>query len=414
MPSLRWTLFAPVLVFTACGGGGDGGGGGPVAGSMALNAGDDQVAEAGTALPESLSVIVRDNAGAPLPGVTVMWNVTGGGGTVSPGSSVSDAGGIARTRRTLGPNAGTQTARAATGSLTPIEFSAVAQIQGAVTIANATTGALTDTIEAVKAESLTVTVTDQDAAPVEGVLVNWASTGGSVSSAQVATNAAGQSKVQFTYGQTAGTQAATATVTGLVGSPVAIDFTANAGNATQIATAAGDGGTAPPSSQVTYTVRSSDRRGNAKGGVVIDWEVGLGGGTISPPQNTTATSGDASATRTLGAGTGDQTATATANGLAGTPTVTFTTTAAIVTTVEVRNNFFTPDDITVAVGNTVTWEWQGTTALHNVTFANVSGAPGDIANRSTGSDSRTFNTAGTFNYECTNHIGMTGSVTVNP
>ncbi|MDP3910804.1 MAG: plastocyanin/azurin family copper-binding protein [Gemmatimonadales bacterium] len=360
-------------------------------------------------------MIVRDDAGAPLPGISVGWTVTAGGGTVSPASSTSDAAGIARSRRTLGPNAGTQTARAAVSGETPVDFSAVAQIDGAVNIANATTGVLTDTVGATKTESLTVTVTDHLAAAVPGVQVNWASAGGSVSAAQVATNASGQSKVEFTYGTGAGNQTATATVTGVVGSPVTITFTATAGTATQIAKTAGDSGTAAPSTSVIYTVQSRDAHGNPKGGVVVDWAVASGGGSISPAQNTTATNGNASATHTLGAATGANTATATANAVAGAPEVTFTTTAAIVTTVEVRgNNTFFPTSVTITQGNDVTWAWQGTTAPHNVTFAAATGAPADIPDRISGSQSRTFNTAGTFAYQCTNHVGMTGSVTVNP
>src|SRR3989442_424412 len=164
-----------VVALCACGGGGDGG---PQAGSIALSAGDNQVAPAGTALAESLAVIVRDNAGAPLPGVAVTWSLTAGGGSVSPTTRTSDAGGIAKTRRTLGPNAGTQTARATVSSLTPVNFSAISQIQGAVNIANATMGPLTDTVLATKAESLDVLVTDQNAAPVQGVAVMWAAPGG--------------------------------------------------------------------------------------------------------------------------------------------------------------------------------------------------------------------------------------------
>jgi plastocyanin len=414
VPSFRWYAVFAAALFVACGGGSDGGG--PSVGSVALNAGDDQVAAAGTALPESLSVIVRDDAGAPLPGVNVTWAVSAGGGTVSPLTYTSDAGGIARTRRTLGPNAGTQTARATVSGETPVTFEAVAQIQGAVNITNATTGLFVDTVDAVKAESLTVTVTDQSAAPVQDVDVVWASTTGVVSGGTVPTNGAGQSKVRFTYGTAAGTQTATATVTGLVGSPVTITFTAAAGNATQIAKTAGDGGSAAPSSQVTYTVQSRDRHNNPKGGVVIDWAVGTGGGSITPPENTTATNnGNASANRTLGTGTGNQTATATANGLTGAPEVTFTTAAQLITTVEVRNNnTFFPTSITVPKGTTVTWEWQGVTLAHNVVFAAALGAPDDITDRTSGSVPRTFNTAGTFNYTCTNHGGMNGTVTVNP
>ena len=399
------------VVLSACGGGGDGGVG-PTPNTIGVSAGNNQVGAAGTALAESLAVVVLDVNGDPLPGVNVTFAVTAGGGSVSPGSRTTSAAGLAKTRFTLGPNAGTQTASATAGSLAPAQFTAVSQINGAVNIANSTTGPLTDTVGAIKAESLTVLVTNQSAAPIQGVSVTWASTGGAVSATSVPTSAAGLAKVRFTYGTGPGNQSATATVTGLVGSPVSINFTATAGAAVSIAKTAGDNGAAPPSSQVTYTVQTRDSHGNPKGGVTIAWAVASGGGSIAPAQNTTAANGNASAQRTLGAGTGDQTATATATGLTGSP-ATFTTTAGVVTTVQVANNSFTPANVTISAGTVVNWEWQGTTSLHNVTFS-TAGAPNDIPNMSSGSMSRTFSSPGTFNYSCTNHVNMNGSVTVNP
>ena len=416
MKRFSLVLLSSVALGVACGGGN--GGTGPTPNTITVSAGNNQVGAAGAALSESLAVIVRDQSGAALAGVNVTFAVTLGGGSVSPASRMTGADGIAKTRRTLGPNAGTQTTSATAGSLAPAQFSAISQINGAVTIANSTTGPLTDTVTAIKAESLTVLVTDQNATPIQGVTVTWASTGGAVSSASVPTSAAGLSRVRFTYGTAAGPQSATATVTGLVGSPVSINFTASAGTAVSIAKTAGDNGTAPPSSNVNYTVQSRDSHGNPKGGVTIDWAVATGGGSIAPPQNTTAVAnGNASATRTLGAGTGDQTATAIAAALLPPDTVTFTTTAAIVTTVQVANNSFTPDDLTVPVNTVVTWNWQAATSPHNVTFTAPTppGTPNNIPDKSTvGTVTRTFNTVGTFNYSCTNHPGMNGSVTVIP
>ena len=403
-----------VVALCACGGGdGGGGGGGVQASSIALNSGDNQIGAAGTALTDSLTVIVKDNAGTPLPGVAVTWSVTAGGGSVSPASRISDASGISKTRRTLGPNAGAQTARATTGNLTPVNFSAISQIQGAVNIANATTGVLTDTVLATKAESLDVQVTDQNAAPVPGVAVAWASASGSVSGNNVATSATGHSKVLYTYGTAAGAQTATATVTGLVGSPVTITFQATAGAATNIVKTTGDGGTAAPSAQVNYTVTARDAHNNPTQGVTIDWAVATGGGSITPAQNTTAANGTATAQRTLGGATGDQTATATASGLTGTPQVTFTTHAQVITTIDIADNSFTPTSITIPLHTVVTWSWTGVN-IHNVTFTAATGVPANIGNMTTGSANRTFDTAGTFQFRCTNHAGMTGSVTVNP
>jgi len=401
------------LTLVDCGGDS---GTGPTPGTIAVNAGNSQVAAAGTALPESLAVIVRDQSGAVMAGVNVTFTITAGGGSVSPASRTTDAGGIAKTRRTLGPNAGTQTVNASAGSLTPVQFSAVSQISGAVNIASTTTGPLTDTVGAVKAESITVLVTDQNAAPVQGVTVAWTSTGGSVSAASVPTSATGLSKVRFTYGNGATSQTARATVTGLVGSPVTVTLNATAGTAVTIVKTAGDNGTAAPSSQVNYTVQARDSHGNPKGGVTIDWAAATGGGSIAPPQNTTAASGNASAIRTLGAGLGAQTATATAAALPGAPADTFTTTAAIVTTVQVGDFFFSPSTLTnIPVGTTITWDWgAGPTSPHTVTFSAAVGAPAEITQRTSGSVGRQFNTAGAFAYHCAIHPGMTGSVTVVP
>jgi len=86
-------------------------------------------------------------------------------------------------------------------------------------------------------------------------------------------------------------------------------------------------------------------------------------------------------------------------------------------TITVRNNRFDPAATTVNVGTTVTWAWDScnddgygnsTCTTHSVTFdgASSSGA------KSSGTWSRQFDTAGTFNYHCSQHAAMTGSVTV--
>ena len=76
--------------------------------------------------------------------------------------------------------------------------------------------------------------------------------------------------------------------------------------------------------------------------------------------------------------------------------------------VTVDNNNFTPANIQVSAGTTVTWTWAQGAVTHNVTFADGT-TSGDQAS---GTYSRTFSTAGTFSYQCTLHPGMTGSVVV--
>jgi plastocyanin len=77
-------------------------------------------------------------------------------------------------------------------------------------------------------------------------------------------------------------------------------------------------------------------------------------------------------------------------------------------TVGVQNNLFSPSTVTVAVNGTVAWLWNSGGVAHNVTFADGS-TSGD---RTSGSFERIFSTVGAFNYQCTIHPGMTGSVNV--
>jgi plastocyanin len=81
-------------------------------------------------------------------------------------------------------------------------------------------------------------------------------------------------------------------------------------------------------------------------------------------------------------------------------------------TVTVGNNFFSPVDVTVTPGTTVTWQWAANAAEHNVTFDDAEHSP----TQSSGSFTRTFATAGTFPYHCTIHTAavMHGTITVSP
>jgi plastocyanin len=89
-------------------------------------------------------------------------------------------------------------------------------------------------------------------------------------------------------------------------------------------------------------------------------------------------------------------------------------------TVTVSNNDYSPNQVSVARGTTVTWRWDSCSGdpyggqvctSHSVTFDD--GGPSAAA-QSNGSFSRTFANAGTFTYFCTSHgrTAMSGSVTV--
>jgi hypothetical protein len=68
--------------------------------------GDDQFGPAGSVLPLPLEVRVLDDEARPVPGVTVDFEVSAGGGTIEPGSTFTDASGVAAATWTLGPEPG--------------------------------------------------------------------------------------------------------------------------------------------------------------------------------------------------------------------------------------------------------------------------------------------------------------------
>ena len=74
--------------------------------------------------------------------------------------------------------------------------------------------------------------------------------------------------------------------------------------------------------------------------------------------------------------------------------------------VRVVDNQFEPGTIEVAVGDTVTWSFEGA-ALHN-----VSGPGFKSKNLKEGEFEHTFNSAGEVDYVCTLHPGMKGTVEV--
>ena len=71
---------------------------------------------------------------------------------------------------------------------------------------------------------------------------------------------------------------------------------------------------------------------------------------------------------------------------------------------------FAPPDVTVNVGDAVTWHWVG--GSHNVHWTTNPGGVKDSPFQSKGATfAQTFNTAGSYSYVCTAHSGMKGTVT---
>jgi len=89
-----------------------------------LYGGDNQSAPVNTALPNPLQVLVVNQFGEALEGITVNWSVPVGGGSLSAAVTQSDANGITQVTYTTGPTAGPAKINAQIHGLDPLTFDA--------------------------------------------------------------------------------------------------------------------------------------------------------------------------------------------------------------------------------------------------------------------------------------------------
>jgi plastocyanin len=79
--------------------------------------------------------------------------------------------------------------------------------------------------------------------------------------------------------------------------------------------------------------------------------------------------------------------------------------------IDIQNFKFSPDTVTIKVGQTVTWTNQDS-ATHSVVALDGSWKSASLDNG--GKFSHTFDTAGTYDYRCGFHASMTGKIIVEP
>ncbi len=313
---------APSFVFTATGTA-------DMAAAIAVNAGDNQNAPAATAVPVAPSVLLTDANGNPVPSATVVFSVASGGGSVTNGTTQTDANGIATVGSwTLGSGLGTNTLDATTGSLTPVTFTATAT-QGPAAIVSIDAGdGQSATVGTAVTTAPRVLVTDLGGNPVSGEPVTFAvaSGGGSATGASATTDGAGLASVgSWTLGTTAGSNTLTATVSGLT--PVTFTATGTAGAPATMVLNAGDGQTATAGTAVPIdpSVLVEDGNGNPVPGAAVTFTPTSGGGSVTGSPATTNATGIATVgSWVLGSGPGANTLDATLGSL---PAVTFSATA---------------------------------------------------------------------------------------
>jgi hypothetical protein len=286
---------APVVTFTATAQEA----GGPA--FLTILAGNDQMGVIGSPLPEALAVRVTDASGLAVAGVAVEFTVNAGGGSVSPGTALTNQDGIAEAVFTLGPEEGLHSVEVSSPGLASVLFSATARAPAQILVL-----AGQDVHSVVTSDvSLTVLVEDASGDPMSGALVMFTIIEGNgtllgMSAAPVITGQDGLALTLLTLGTVAGDNVVEAAVAGLP--PVLIRAIGEAGPPASIRKVEGDGLTAVYSTEVQVVAEVIDEYGNPVDGTgrTMEFTVVAGGGGLHPSTVSVTSAGTASALWLLG------------------------------------------------------------------------------------------------------------------
>ena len=269
---------------------------------LAAVSGSGQAGIAGDPLPEPLVVRVTDANSNRVAGAVVTWSVGSSCGSVSAGSSVTDASGAAQTSWTLGSSG-----RACAGGVSAAVSGAASVLFTARflgrTAERLDAGNFVEQVGTIDVPvTLVLTVTDASENPVPGVGVTWSRTegNGTPASSSGVTDSFGRASVVFTPGTIAGNNRITAAVAGL-GSAEYLVWT-RALDAERTVIVSGDGQTGAPGQKLAQpiVVRVEDKYGNGVYDVPVLFQVRSGGGHIELRSVNTDQTGRASAVWALG------------------------------------------------------------------------------------------------------------------
>ena len=175
-----------------------------------------------------VAVTVTNHSGAAVSGVSVSWTVTGGGGSPSQASTMTNGSGVASINWTLGSTAGDQALQATVTGLagSPVTFSGGAAGNAAQIALNGGNNQV-GIVNTALPTAHSVLVRDGHGNPKSGTTVTWVLGlgGGSISSTSPTTNGSGIAAVTRTLGPSAGANSDTAKA---IGSAVAFTDTAAA------------------------------------------------------------------------------------------------------------------------------------------------------------------------------------------
>ncbi len=282
--------------------------------------GDNQTGHTGAALAHPFVVEVRDANGSPASGVTVTFTVTGGGGSVKPETTRTNARGRASSRLTLGANPGTNSVRVSVDGLSrttvfraeatlPPPPPRLLKISG-----DGQVGAPGQTLE-----PFVVEVRNQDGDPLVGVFVVFLPDDGSLNTVLAATGSDGRAEAILTLGSDTGTTTITVEVR-----DVSVIFEARViSPPAELLKIAGDNQTGPAGASLgrPFVVEVRDETRNPLAGITVTFAVTEGGGSLNPETTRTNQNGRAWSLLTLGNSPGTNIVTVSVAGI--TETVTF-------------------------------------------------------------------------------------------
>ena len=335
---------------------------------VTANSSQTQTATVNTTTPTPPSVLVTDASFAPVSGVTVVFAVTSGGGSIAgPTSLTTNASGVVTvTSWTLGQVAGTNTVTATVSGLPPVTFTGTGTAGAPTSMALISGSGQTGPASSVLPLPLVVEPHDAFANPVPGVTVTWATpSGGSLAPPSGLTNASGQAQATWTLGPVATSQTATATVATLP----PVTFTATVGLP-----------------QITLSFASIPGVGIGLAAAInisLGSPAPAGGLTVSLASGNTSFFTVTPPTVTIGAGlsAGNATINGVAAGTANlTATATGYTTGTLSVTVQNRN-ISVPPTLNVPYGQTASLPIQlpAPAPAGGVSFTVVSSTPGNVA-----------------------------------
>lgn len=189
--------------------------GDPTPATLIVVQGTNQAVQGGKELPNAIVLRVLTTEGKAVEKVAVGFTVATGGGSVNPGSVLTDANGEARTKWVLGPTAPDQLLKAEVAGLEPVSISATAIVPTDIVIAQGNNQSAR--VSTALANAIVVRVVGINNTPIVGVPVAFQIMAGAgvITPQSAITNAFGEVNAKWTMGPVAGANTLAATVANL-------------------------------------------------------------------------------------------------------------------------------------------------------------------------------------------------------